>query len=309
MPITVLSPAKTFNEKNEKGQQTKLVSTEPAPGLAADRAELLAQLKQLSAAEIQKLMGVSAALAQLNRGRFLDFDAQPQVSAGVGFDGPAHKAFAFSTLSPAAQAYAQEHVATLSGLYGILRPCDAIRPYRLEMSTKLRTERGGSLYEFWGARISAELLIRLRALPLEEQFIVNVASNEYWAAVGKHLNLAGAKDKAAAAKVEVYTIEFPGPSVYAKVARGAFARFMAETQVRTPKELSGFEGWSQAQDADYAFKLAPSSAGNKLTFARVVTLAKGAAKGAAKAKVGSRDAAQGEGEDAEAPLHKSRKRA
>ena len=31
--------------------------------------------------------------------------------------------------------FAQDHVRILSGLYGLLRPLDAIRPYRLEMGT------------------------------------------------------------------------------------------------------------------------------------------------------------------------------
>jgi cytoplasmic iron level regulating protein YaaA (DUF328/UPF0246 family) len=309
MPIAVLSPAKTFNEKD---QTSKLPSTEPAPGLAPDRAELLAQLRTLSAAELKKLMGVSEAIAKLNVGRFAAFDAQPSMLAGLYFDGPAHKAFSFKTLSPAAQAYAQERVATLSGLYGILRPRDSIRPYRLEMSTKLRTARGETLYLFWGARIATELLSRLRALPAEEQFIVNVASNEYWQTVSKHLTIAGAKGDGGADEVNVWTIEFPGAAVYAKTARGLFARFMAETQVRTAEELGGFEGWSQAQGNDFAYKLAGSS-GSKLTFGRVGNApAKGAAGGSTaatakgKAKAGSRDAA--EGEDA-APQPKSRKRA
>jgi cytoplasmic iron level regulating protein YaaA (DUF328/UPF0246 family) len=37
----------------------------------------------------------------------------------------------------------------------------------------------------------------------------------------------------------VYTVKFPGPSVYAKQARGMFARFMCETNVRTPDDLAG----------------------------------------------------------------------
>ncbi|NJS40414.1 MAG: peroxide stress protein YaaA, partial [Rhodobacteraceae bacterium] len=42
--------------------------------------------------------------------------------------------------------YAQDHIGILSGLYGLLRPLDAMQPYRLEMGTSVDTERGENLY-------------------------------------------------------------------------------------------------------------------------------------------------------------------
>ena len=45
----------------------------------------------------------------------------------------------------------------LSGLYGVLRPLDLIQPYRLEMGTKLETEYGKNLYEFWGNSLTESL--------------------------------------------------------------------------------------------------------------------------------------------------------
>ena len=44
--------------------------------------------------------------------------------------------------------FAQKHIRILSGLYGILRPLDVMKPYRLEMGTKLETSEGKNLYEF-----------------------------------------------------------------------------------------------------------------------------------------------------------------
>lgn len=230
MPLAVLSPAKTFNESVG---EPPFACSEPV--LCAERAELVQTVAKLSKAQLKSLMGISDALAELNAKRYAAFDAQPEMNAAVAFDGPAHRALGFATLGAAGQAYAQEHIVTLSGLYGCLRPRDAIKPYRLEMGTKLANARGGTLYAFWGDRIASELHARLRALPQPERFVVNVASQEYWQAVGPGLDALG---------VSVWHVEFPGPTVYAKQARGLFCRFMAETGVSSPAQLEGFAEWS-----------------------------------------------------------------
>lgn len=261
MPLAVISPAKTFNEKLSSAP---FPFTEPAPALAADHAELLRLAAALTRGQLKGLMGVSDAIAELNVGRFARFAEQPRMNAAVAFDGPAHKALSFATLDADSQAYAQAHVVTLSGLYGVLRPRDAVRPYRLEMGTKLRSERGENLYAFWGERLGAELCRWLGALPAPQRFVVNVASQEYWAAVGKHLG----------ADVTVWHVDFPGASVHAKQARGLFCRFMAEARVLRAEDLSGFAGWSEQAGLGHAYRLASrsdgeGSDGRRLRFERV----------------------------------------
>ena len=51
--------------------------------------------------------------------------------------------------------FAKENLRILSGLYGILRPCDLIKPHRLEMGTRLQNNRGKNLYDFWGNSIAS----------------------------------------------------------------------------------------------------------------------------------------------------------
>ena len=55
--------------------------------------------------------------------------------------------------------FAQKHVRILSGLYGILRPLDLMKPYRLEMGTKLETDKQ-NLYEF--GEINGKCLRRIK---------------------------------------------------------------------------------------------------------------------------------------------------
>jgi len=205
-------------------------------------------------------MSISDKIAALNYDRFSDFNSQPAKAACWAFDGPAHKALEMDSLSSEAQAYAQETILTLSGLYGYLRPYDSLRPYRLEMGTKLKTSPDcNTLYEFWGDKIARELAKVLKAMPEEQRFVVNVASQEYWQAVGKHAESLGAP---------VYTITFPGPSVYAKQARGAFCRFMCEHKVETPDQLNQFAEWSTAGGGPGKYKLVPSQGEYTLEFHR-----------------------------------------
>ena len=153
--------------------------------------------------------------------------------------------------SDAELAWTQSHLRILCGLYGALRPLDAIRPYRLEAGTRLRTPRGPDLYAFWGGRVTALLNEELAALPEARRVVVNVASQEYWKLV-RPAELAG----------RVLTIAFPGAAtVYAKEARGAIVRFAAKRGLTTPEGLREFTGnageWrfapEQSSDSVYTF--------------------------------------------------------
>src|SRR5690606_26764283 len=66
-------------------------------------------------------------------------------------------------------------------LYGILRPLDLIRPYRLEMSTQLSNPRGTTLYAFWGDKITEQLNKKLHQQ--SHKILVNLASHEYFKAI------------------------------------------------------------------------------------------------------------------------------
>ena len=123
----------------------------------------------------------------MNAERFKAFNLKGQSnsakSAGLAFDGDVYWGLEAKTMSDDDLAYAQEHLRILSGLYGVLRPLDAIQPYRLEMGTKLATKRGRSLYDFWGSTIGE--LLKADLNEHEDQSIVNLASNEYFKAVDK----------------------------------------------------------------------------------------------------------------------------
>ncbi|MGR3468259.1 MAG: YaaA family protein, partial [Shimia sp.] len=144
--------------------------------------------------------------------------------------------------------YAQDHLRILSGLYGVLRPRDAIQPYRLEMGSRLKTRRGKNLYEYW--RDAPAKALREQAEEVGAEAVVNCASQEYFGAVDP-----------SALKLPVFTPVFREEkegtakivSFFAKRARGAMARFIVQNRVTTVDGIKAFdlEGYSfKAREGD-----------------------------------------------------------
>ena len=137
-------------------------------------------------------MSLSENLATLNRDRFQSYVEAPEVDltrpAALAFAGDTYQGLEADSLDADEMAFAQDHLRILSGLYGVLRPLDAIQPYRLEMGSRLKTERGKNLYEYWGSALSEAL--NSQAGSTGSDVLVNCASQEYFGAVDlKALNL------------------------------------------------------------------------------------------------------------------------
>jgi cytoplasmic iron level regulating protein YaaA (DUF328/UPF0246 family) len=237
--IALLSPAKTldFERALPPLDATRPHFAEEANGLAKSAANL-------SQKRLADLMHISPRLAKLNAERFRDFADLPERPALFAFAGDVYTGFEAHTLDEAGVAFAQDHVRMLSGLYGLLRPLDAIRPYRLEMGTRW-APRHKCLTDWWGQRI-AELLVAHLA---EEGsgVVLNLASQEYFAAV-----------KGKLAGVRVVEVEFrePGPdgprfvSFNAKRARGMMARWLCEHHVTDVEAMRGFDSDGYCFDAN-----------------------------------------------------------
>ena len=113
----------------------------------ADR--LAAQLAALSTEELGRMLRVNARLAAENRRRFLAFHDAPRQAALAAYTGIVFKRIDPQTFSDADFAWAQEHLNITSFLYGLLRPLDAIRPYRLEGDAVLPATGERTLFELW----------------------------------------------------------------------------------------------------------------------------------------------------------------
>src|SRR5688500_13564556 len=178
--IAVLSPAKSL-DFTAAAPGTPMTS----PQLKDDIAVLARTTRRLTRADLRRLMGISPKLADLNHARFQAFDpaVEDGVQAAIAFNGDVYHGLDARSLDKKGLAWAQDHLRILSGLYGVLRPLDALQPYRLEMGVRLKTRRGASLYDFWGPRIAAAL--NEAALAQADATLVNLASLEYFGAVDR----------------------------------------------------------------------------------------------------------------------------
>jgi len=232
--LTLLSPAKKMNFD---APSSALQPT--APRLSEDTLELAKVAKKQTAADLKRLMHISDALAELNAERFRAFNLKGQANAtkpaGLAFDGDVYWGLDADTMDDDALGYAQDHVRILSGLYGVLRPMDAIQAYRLEMGTKLETKRGKSLYDFWGRSI-ADLLNEDLAGHADTT-IVNLASNEYFKAVDKK---ALGQPIISAKFLNVKDGEARALMYYAKFARGLMARWIVENRIDRAEDIKDF---------------------------------------------------------------------
>lgn len=227
--LVVLSPAKKLD-------MSEVDTTATDPQFADDAKALARTARGLTQKDLQKLMGISETLAKLNADRFKSFGTMETKPAALAFAGDTYTGLEAASLDPDELDYAQDHLRILSGLYGLLRPRDAIEPYRLEMGSHLKTRRGKSLYDYWGDRIAKAL--NDQADTLGTDTLVNCASQEYFGAVKPDaLNLR--------VITPVFMEEKPdGPKIvsfFAKQARGAMARFIIQRRLTDAESLSDFD--------------------------------------------------------------------
>ncbi|MCM8535645.1 MAG: peroxide stress protein YaaA [Lentisphaeraceae bacterium] len=236
--LIVISPAKTLDF------ETKVPVDKTSDFVFESEAQRLVDiLSEKSDEDLQALMKLSPKLAKLNEERFKDWsmpftDSKSRASV-FAFKGDVYQGLAAYDLTDKEIDYAQNHLRILSGLYGVLKPLDKMLPYRLEMGTRLENENGTNLYKYWGSKISEKLNEDFSS----NDFLVNLASNEYFKAVSL-------KDLKAKVVTPQFLDEKNGKykviSFYAKKARGLMARWIIQNKVEKMENLEDFdlEGYS-----------------------------------------------------------------
>lgn len=241
--LIVISPAKTLDF------DTPATTKKYSQPSMLDRSEALIDvLSTKSPADIQKLMGISDQLAELNVARyhhwsrpFKPANAKPAVLA---FKGDVYLGLEAQKFTAKQLSYAQDHLRILSGLYGVLRPLDLMQPYRLEMGVKLATKGAKNLYEYWGSEITNEINKQLEAI--DSKILINLASVEYFKSI-----------KARELHAQIITPSFKDWSngqyktigFFAKKARGSMSAWLLKNKVKTVAKLCRFEVDGYAYDA------------------------------------------------------------
>ena len=231
-----------------KGQTFAPIDPHPTtfqPEFPDQSGMLIQALARLDGPALAKLMQLSPALTEqtLDKIRALATDAAPARPALFAFSGEAFRSLDAASLNEADLQFAQAQLRILSGLYGVLRPFDLIRPHRLEMATRLAVGTAKNLYDFWGELVTESLN---RDLAREETPVVlNLASDEYARVVQKKRLTAPWLD-----------IQFKEESngrlrsvaIHAKRARGLMARFILRERITRAADLRAFS------DSGYRFR-------------------------------------------------------
>lgn len=232
--LIVISPAKTLDYENPA--KTK-VST--IPDYLQQSQQLINRLRKFSTLDISELMNVSQKIADLNFDRYESwkkpFTSENAKQAVLAFKGDVYTGLDAESLTSAELKFAQNHLRILSGLYGLLKPLDLMQPYRLEMGTKLETDRGKNLYEFWNLDITEGLNKQLKNI--KSSYLINLASNEYFKSVKpKNLNA----EIITPAFKEFKNGEYKMIGVYAKKARGLLSRYIIKNKISDPEKIKLF---------------------------------------------------------------------
>jgi len=232
MPLTILlHSSKTMVMTPSEHDLSK-------PRFIQEAADLHDYIKGLSSIQLQKNMHVSAKLADDVKALFQEWKADGSNSAAVEtFRGDIYSGLRASDFTDKERRFAQDHLFMLSGMYGVLRPYDAVMPYRLEAGY---TFANLNVYAFWSDRLA-------KLVP-EVGPIINVTSVEYDRLVLPYI------DKARVITPKFLTI-MPGKSeskfvaVHAKIARGAYARWMIQRGRNDADDLEDFNDLGYEYDA------------------------------------------------------------
>ena len=228
----IISPAKSLDFDSELNSQNVSV-----PKFLEKTLAINSILQQKSPSDLMKLQSISEKLSDLNWKRNLEFsrnhnddNSRPAIFA---FNGDVYEGLDVKTLDFKKIDFLQNNLRIISGLYGVLKPLDLIQPYRLEMGTKISINGSSNLYEYWSNDITKFLSDEL----LSSEFLLNLASNEYFSVIDK--------SKINSEIISPIFKDFKNGklkiiSFYAKKARGMMVRYVADHLIDSYDNLLSF---------------------------------------------------------------------
>ncbi len=246
MMLCLLSPAKRM----EFSRPLPFACAVGVPRFSKEASRLAKGLKTLDAAQLQSLMGISEGLAMRAHAQYQAFSETPAHAAVssraalYAFHGDTYIGLNAYAWNKPSVARAQARLRILSGLYGLLRPLDAIQPYRCEMGLRLdalalQQAFGAaptpqqSLAHWWRGRVAQALQEDMEETGA--RWLVNLASKEYMSAVeGSGLPMVEIvfAEKRCGIERRLGMAE--------KRMRGAFAKYIVENDLCTIEDLKAF---------------------------------------------------------------------
>lgn len=232
--LAFLSCAKTMAARCRQS-----VPETTVPAFAREARETALELARYSVSELESVLHVSRKIAAENCLRYQDFcsDATPALPALCAYTGAVFKRIAPTDFTADDFRFVQRHLLITSFLYGLLRPLDLIKPYRLEGNVCLPGKGGVSMFDYWKPLLTDFFIDAIRR---EGGILLNLASGEMkdlfdWKRVER--------------EVRVVTPEFQvwkagqlkTVTVYAKMCRGEMVRYLVKHRIDAPEALRGFD--------------------------------------------------------------------
>ena len=223
--VAVLSPAKRMAPASLPGREPS------RPLFEAEAVRLAEVLRACPAWQLESLLGINPELALR---AFLDYQGFGRAEASpalLSYRGLAYQYLEAETFTAEDWDYAADHLRLLSALYGVLRPEDGMRPYRLELQCRFRPG-GKTLYAYWGDKVWREVY---RGRPV----VINLASEEYSRLISRYL-----RPDQTWITCEFRTLRrgklITLPAL-AKMARGRMARAMIRGRWERVEQLTSFQ--------------------------------------------------------------------
>eukprot|EP00933_Yihiella_yeosuensis_P013774 TRINITY_DN12609_c0_g1_i1.p1 TRINITY_DN12609_c0_g1~~TRINITY_DN12609_c0_g1_i1.p1 ORF type:complete len:440 (+),score=89.05 TRINITY_DN12609_c0_g1_i1:75-1394(+) len=203
--------------------------------------ELVDVLKKETVDGIRGIMQLGDKMSQSHLERFQKFEKLPPKQACMALDGGGLRAWGWDKET---QAFADKHLRILSGLYGVLRPYDDVKPVRdIPMNARIKTKKGLYLQDFWGDSITRQVGKDLKDISAGNKsgavLLVRCGvSDEYWNAVKTHTL------PDSVSNVEI-SFQGAGEKEVAR-GRGEFAAFFLQKKVTSVEGLKDFrsQDWS-----------------------------------------------------------------
>jgi cytoplasmic iron level regulating protein YaaA (DUF328/UPF0246 family) len=230
--LTLISPAKKLNNSYD----SNIKANYTIPEYLNDSYELIDILKKFSVEDIKNLMGVSDNISELNFKRYQEFNNGKYelraIPAILAFAGEVYNGLDVKSFNEKEFEFINENLRILSGLYGVLKPLDFMREYRLEMGTSLKNKRGKNLYEFWKEKVTSYIN------DLESELIVNLASTEYFSVLDKKKLKA---DIITPVFKDYKSGDYKVIMMYAKNARGLMSNYIVKNEIKDWQKLKEFD--------------------------------------------------------------------
>lgn len=228
--ISIISPAKSMNFE----AKTPSSISSHVNG-SSEMKSVLQALNKLSVEDIMKFMKVSTKIAELNYSRFQNFETLPEKQAIYAYDGDVYNNINTEALDEDSLRFSQKHLRIISALYGLLKPLNMIKAYRLEMSSKLPGLAPKGMNLFWQKTITSSINSELENH--ENKYLINIASNEYSASVDRSMLNANL--------INIHFREIRGGklkniALNSKKARGMLADYIITNKLDRPEDIKSF---------------------------------------------------------------------